>query len=48
MPDATEGVEDDTPIETKRDLIEHDFSKDFGMTDEEVVEYEEENGLPKR
>lgn len=48
VPDATEGVEDDTPIETKRDLIEHDFSKDYGLTDEEVVEYEEENGLPKR
>ncbi|MBP5268394.1 MAG: exopolysaccharide biosynthesis polyprenyl glycosylphosphotransferase, partial [Ruminococcus sp.] len=48
VPDATEGVDDEKPIETKRDLIEHDFSKDLGMTEEEVVEYEEENGLPKR
>ncbi|MCR5020168.1 sugar transferase [Ruminococcus sp.] len=48
VPDATEGVDDDKPIETRRDLIGHDFSKDLGMTEEEVVEYEEENGLPKR
>ena len=48
VPDATEGVDDEKPIETKRDLIEHDFSKDLGLTEEEVVEYEEENGLPKR
>ena len=48
VPDATEGVDDDKPIETKRDLIGHDFSKDYGLTDEEVDEYEEENGLPRR
>ena len=48
VPDATEGVEDDTPIETRRDLIEHDFSKDYNLSDEEIYEFEEENGLPKR
>jgi exopolysaccharide biosynthesis polyprenyl glycosylphosphotransferase len=28
IPDATEGVKSDTPIETKRDRIGHDYSKD--------------------
>ncbi len=48
VPDATEGVDDDKPIETRRENIEHDFSKDYDMTDEEIFEFEKENDLPER
>lgn len=48
VPDATEGVEFDVPIETKRGDIKHDFSKDLELTEEEVEEFEIAEGLPRR
>lgn len=47
VPDAAEGVENDAPLETRRDLIGHDFSKDGDLSEAEVTEFKEENGLPK-
>lgn len=35
VPDASEGVDDDAPIETRRDRIEHDFSKDQQLPEED-------------
>ena len=48
VPDATEGVEQDGPLETRRDTIIHDFSKDIELTEEEVEELEIAEGLPRR
>lgn len=44
VPDATEGVEGTEPIETRRDRIDHDFSKDEALAEETVERSEQTVG----
>lgn len=43
VPDAAEGVDDDAPIETRRDPIAHDSSKDYSLNSDEIAEIREES-----